>query len=68
MTKFREFATEAMYFCACFGTLSLVTLFCAANMNTSSSLMNSVEVETVSNPSDTSPATIDYLTNIQERN
>ena len=67
MSKFREFATETMYFCACFGTLSLVTMFCTVNMNTSS-IMNPVEVETVSNPSDTSPARVDYLTNIQERN
>jgi len=30
--------------------------------------MNPVEVETVSNPSDTSPARVDYLTNIEEGN
>ena len=67
MTKFREFAKETMSFCACFGTLSLVTMFCTVNMNRSS-IMNPVQVETVSNPSDTSPARVDYLTNIQEGN
>ena len=67
MTKFREFATEAMYFCACFATLSLASMFCVVNMSTSS-LMNPVEVETVSNPSDTSPTRVDYLTNVEEGN
>lgn len=67
MTKFREFATEAMYFCACFATLSLASMFCVVNMNTSS-LMNPVEVETASNPSDTSPTRVDYLTNVEEGN
>ena len=67
MTKFREFVTEAMYLGAFFGTFSLVTMFCTLNMSTSS-IMNPVEVETVSNPSDTSPTRVDYLTNVEDGN